>query len=159
MPEHKVSVTRDIPAPAPRAYAIIADYRSGHPTILPDVFRNLVVEKGGIGAGTVITFEMRAFGTTRRSRAVVAEPQPGRVLTETIAEEGIFTTFTVEPTGPSVSRVTIHTTLPTRGGVLGAVQRLASGAFLRKVYREELSRLATVAGSTPARREPSRTSG
>ncbi len=69
-------------APADRVYAIIADYRNGHPHILPKQFRNLTVEQGGVGAGTIIRFEVRVFGQTQHFRAVVSEPEPGRVLVE-----------------------------------------------------------------------------
>jgi hypothetical protein len=40
-------------APA-QVYAIIANYREGHPRILPKEFSGLTVEQGGIGAGTII---------------------------------------------------------------------------------------------------------
>lgn len=50
-----LSVARVIDAPPDRVYALIADYRSGHPRILPKAyFKELVVEQGGVGAGTVV---------------------------------------------------------------------------------------------------------
>ena len=41
-----------IDAPAAKVYGILADYHVGHPSILPPAFRNLIVEEGGVGAGT-----------------------------------------------------------------------------------------------------------
>ena len=37
-----------------RGYSILADYREGHASILPPQFTSMVVEQGGVGAGTVI---------------------------------------------------------------------------------------------------------
>ena len=72
--DYTVVASADIDAPPDRVYAIIADYRNGHPHILPRAFRNLTVEKGGVGAGTIIRFEVRALGQTQRFRAFVTEP-------------------------------------------------------------------------------------
>jgi hypothetical protein len=153
---YTVSLSAPVAAPAARAYGIIADYHHGHPLILPPkYFRGLAVERGGIGAGTVIRFEMKAFGTTRSARASVTEPEPGRVLVETIAESGIVTTFTVDADGaPDRSRVTISTSAPSRGGLLGRLERAMSTRYLRAVYAEELRMLDEVArtcGNAPPR--------
>jgi hypothetical protein len=144
---YTVSRTAPVGAPAARVYGIIADYHHGHPLILPPkYFRGLAVEHGGIGAGTVIRFEMKAFGTTRSARAAVTEPEPGRVLVETIAESGIVTTFTVDPDGaPDRSLVTISTTAPSRGGPLGRLEQALATRFLKAVYAEELRMLDQVA--------------
>ena len=76
-------------------YAIIADYQQGHPQILPKPpFVSLVVEQGGKGAGTVIRVQMRVLGQTQAFRAVVTEPEPGRILVET-NDNGYVTTFSV----------------------------------------------------------------
>jgi hypothetical protein len=37
--------------------------------------------------------------------------------------------------------------MTTRGGLLGVVERLAAKAFLERVYRDELARLAAYAAS------------
>jgi hypothetical protein len=144
---YTVSLTAPIGAPAARAYGIIADYHHGHPRILPPkYFAGLTVERGGVGAGTVIRFAMRAMGTTRESRATVTEPERGRVLVETIEAQRIVTTFTVDPDGaPGRSRVTISTSLPSRGGLLGRLERAFSTRYLKAVYAEELRMLDEVA--------------
>jgi hypothetical protein len=47
-------VSAVIDAPPAEVYAIFADYRNAHPQVLPKpYFGDLVVEKGGNGAGTV----------------------------------------------------------------------------------------------------------
>jgi uncharacterized protein YndB with AHSA1/START domain len=144
-----VIATRRIPAPPAEVYAILADYTEGHPHILPSAyFRNIEVEQGGIGAGTRIRFEMTAFGTTRAMRADIEEPKPGRVLVERDVEGKVVTTFTVTPAREGrESDVMITTVLITRDGLLGVVERMASKAFLERVYRDELSRLAAYAAS------------
>lgn len=59
-----------IRANARGVYRLIADYREGHPRIVPkQYFPRLEVERGGVGAGTIIRFQLRAFGATREVRA------------------------------------------------------------------------------------------
>jgi hypothetical protein len=143
-----VTASKDIDAPPDRVYSIIADYHNGHPHILPKAFSNLIVEQGGIGAGTVIRFEVRAFGQTQVFRAKVSEPEPGRVLVEENVEPAPSkTTFTVAK-GPSGkgSRVTFVTEMTSGDGLPGAIERFLSKRFLRKAYREELGLLAARSG-------------
>jgi hypothetical protein len=143
--EAEVSATARINAPPERIYRLIADYRNGHPRILPPQLRNLVVEQGGIGAGTVFTCEMRAFGTTGKFRAAVTEPHPGRVLIETLDDGKTVTTFTVEPADRGhAAQVTIHTRTIPRSGILGIIERALSTRFLRSVYEKELKQLEKV---------------
>jgi hypothetical protein len=144
MPEIFVTESRTIPVPAATAYDLIADYRSGHPSILPPAyFGPLEVLAGGRGAGTRIRFEMRAFGKVNVGVAEVTEPVPGRELRETLSD-GIVTTFLVEPLGTAQCRVTI-TTSYRRAGMRGWVERLLATSYLRKVYVAELARLEQVA--------------
>lgn len=143
-----VSESAQVDAPAAVVYELIADYRSGHPRIVPpEYFSNLTVEEGGYGAGTRIRFDMKVLGTTRRGVMVVEEPEPGRVLVERDPAGGAVTTFIVDPSGPRACRVTIATALPRRSGIAGAIERFVSRRLLRKVYRAELSRIGDVAAS------------
>ena len=138
----RVEARANVGGAAPDVYRMIADYRTGHTRIIPPrYFRNLEVEKGGYGAGTLIRYELLAFGTTYRARARVTEPQPGSVLVETDLEKGAVTTFTVEPLGASQSRVTIATEMATRSGLVGWLERAMTGRFLRRVYAAELAQL------------------
>lgn len=142
-PVHVVA-TRLIPAPASLIYGILADYRTGHPRILPRAFAGLTVEQGGRGAGTVIRFGMRSFGTVQWARAIVEEPEPGRVLVERLEDRPVTTAFTVDPRGQDHARVTIETSWTPRGrGAL--VERLVAPVLLKRVYAEELRNLERVA--------------
>lgn len=141
----RVSESAAIEAPPDLVYGIIADYRQGHPLILPPKhFGELVVERGGTGDGTLIRFTMKAFGKWRSMRSEVTEPRPGRVLAETDLAGAFVTTFTVEPRNGGGCTVTIAT-IGTRTGIAGFFDRLLAPGFLRAVYREELALLAKVA--------------
>ena len=128
-------------------YSLIANYNDGHPRILPKQFSGLMVEQGGVGAGTVIRFQMSVFGRKQTFRAAITEPEPGRVLVETsLDHNGTVTTFTVSPAdAPADSRVTISTELPVRTGLLGRIERTLSTLLLRPIYVKELENLARVA--------------
>jgi hypothetical protein len=143
---YTVKASAHVNAPAEVVYDIIADYRGGHPHILPKkYFEWLEVERGGRGEGTVIRFQMRVLGQTRVLRAVVTEPEPGRVLVETDAGgAGPVTTFVVEPEG-SRSHVTFRTELTSAGGPLGVLERFVLRRALRRIYARELEQLGRVA--------------
>jgi|SRR5262245_15466216 len=147
MPQYHVSESTVIPASAERVYAILADYRVGHPGILPQPpFHSYELEAGGQGAGTVIRFKMTAMGRTENFRGVVTEPEPGRVLVETYVDTRTVTTFTVEPQGDETHcRVTFATDMETRGGFAGVLERFFITRFLRKTYRGEMKNLAAAA--------------
>jgi hypothetical protein len=141
--KYRVEASAHIDAQPERVYAIIADYRVGHPSILPKPFKNFAVEKGGTGAGTIIRFEVHAFGAITRYRAIVTEPDPGRVLVETNVEPGdSSTTFTVVSGANSGADVTFLTEATSRGGLGGVIERFLSKRFLKKLYAEELQLLA-----------------
>ena len=144
---HVVSASAVIPARRERVYSLIANYQDGHPRILPKQFTSLSVEQGGVGAGTVIRVEMSVLGRKQTFRAAITEPEPGRVLAETLLDgNGAVTTFTVNPgTAPADSKVTISTEFPLRGGIAGVIERIFSTLFLRSIYVKELENLARVA--------------
>jgi sugar/nucleoside kinase (ribokinase family) len=143
MPSDEVRASATILAPPERVYGIIADYRDGHPRIVPPkYFRWMRVESGGIGEGTTIAFGMRVLGVTRTLRAIVSEPEPGRLLVETYPKEGFATSFIVDPEGAAASRVTIVTGLNRRSGLAGAIELFLTRKVLPGIYRKELQRLA-----------------
>jgi hypothetical protein len=151
----QVSASADIGAPSRDVYRLIADYRFGHSRILPpDVFRNLKVQQGGYGAGTVIHFDMLAFGRTQHQRARVTEPEPGRILVEAYPDNGAVTTFTVDSLGFDRSRVTIATRLRVRSGVRGRLELWSMRRFLRRVYTAELALIDQQARSNRAGIDP-----
>jgi hypothetical protein len=142
VPEIRVSESSIVAAPAPVVYGILADYREGHPSILPRrYFDGLEVESGGLGAGTRIRFRIRAFGAVRSVRAEVTEPVPGRELVETDVATGAATRFLVEPVSDGrASRVTFESTW-CRRGLGGWAERWLAPGYLRRVYRAELALL------------------
>src|SRR5262249_42401669 len=136
-----------IAAPPGVAYAVVADYRDGHPHILPrPPFVSLDVEEGGIGAGTVIRFQMRMLGTTRTIRAAITEPEPGRVLIESDLKGDVVSTFTIDPVDDGrKARVTIATEMSVLGWPFGWLQRRLITRLLRPVYVREIAQLEAVA--------------
>lgn len=148
MPIYQFSASALIQAPPQVLYAIIADYQQGHPLILPKPpFVALEVEKGGIGAGTVFRAYMRLLGQRQTFRALVTEPEPGRVLVET-TDTGYVTTFTVDPRADGrQAYVTIATQIAGRAGVFGSLEYRFVRWLLRPVYVKELDQLAAVAAT------------
>ena len=132
-----VSAERIIPAPADAVYALLADYRYGHPSIQPPAFSDLTVLQGGTGAGTEIRFALKLAGRKQEVEALVDEPEPGHVLTETYPEKSAVTSFTVDPAG-NQSRVRIETSWEPSPGLTGMIERLFAPRTFRKLYGEEL---------------------
>ncbi len=148
MQTFRVSSSARVHAPAAEVYRLIADYRDGHPRIVPPkYFSNLVVEEGGYGAGTRISFNMRVFGQTQYARAVVEEPQPGRVLVERYPDKNAATIFEVVPAGEKACDVTIATEMPKTPGVRAALERFFAARVLPKIYRDELARINDIASA------------
>lgn len=147
MAKHSVTASALIPAPPQNVYQLIADYRNGHPRILPKpYFIALHVEKGGYGEGTIINYQMRVMGHVLSFRAVITEPTPGHVLVETDLNTGAVTTFTVDPRSDSwQSFVTITTTIDVPDGISGRIQGWLTAQLLRPIYVKELAQLAAVA--------------
>jgi uncharacterized protein YndB with AHSA1/START domain len=135
-----VSAQRAIDAPPETVYRYLADMREHHPHFLPPAFSDFQVESGGVGAGTITRFRVSAGGRAREYRMQVAEPEPGRVLTESDVNSSLVTTFTVEPDG-SGSVVKITTGWQGAGGIGGFFERLFAPRVMRRIYLDELERL------------------
>jgi hypothetical protein len=131
---------RVVDAPAEVVYRLIADYREHHRPegFLPPQFTDQVVERGGVGAGTVVRLTSKIGGRRQTLTATITEPEPGRVLIET--SPGLQTTFTVEPAGAQRARVCFDTVFEA-GGISGLMIRLLAPRLLRPVYADELERL------------------
>jgi len=77
----------------------------------------------------------------------VAEPRPGRMLTETDLNGGIKTTFEVEPLGEGKTAVTITTAWPPASGFQALFNRFFLAGYVRRMLEAELEKLAAyVAG-------------
>jgi len=133
----RVAAERTVPAPADAVYALLADYRYGHPRILPPAFSDLTVLQGGTGAGTEIRFAFRLAGRSQEVEALVDEPEPGRVLSEAYQDKSAVTSFTVDPVG-NQSRIRIETSWEASRGLAGLIERLITPRLFRKLYAEEL---------------------
>lgn len=151
MSRFRISAEGLVNAPARVAYAVIADYREGHPRIMPrPPFVSLDVEEGGTGAGTIIRCQLKVLGRMRTFRAEISEPDPGRVLVETHLDSETVSTFTVEPVGDR-ARVVIATEVPSRGGPLGWLERFLVKRALEPVYVREIELLCEVAAQEAAK--------
>lgn len=135
----EVSAERTVHASADAVYRSLADMHE-HPKFLPPAFSDFAIESGGVGEGTITTFKVNAGGRTRDYRMRVAEPEPGRVLTETDTNSTLVTTFTVTPAGEN-ARVRISTTWEGAGGVGGFFERLFAPRVMQRIYADELDRL------------------
>ena len=135
-----VSAEGTVEAPADTVYRYIADMREHHPRFLPPAFSDFRVESGGVGAGTITRYKLTAGGRTREYRTKIAEPDPGRVLTESDTGSSAVTTFTVSPQG-TASLVQISTAWDGAGGIGGLFERMFAPRVLRAIFTDELSRL------------------
>lgn len=146
MARFHIAEAREIAARPEVIWDILADYRDGHPHILPGAFGPLEVEQGGKGAGTVIRFETHVLGTTRRFHQAVTTPEPGRVLMESDVDGPNHTTFTLTPLdGGARTRVEIASDMQTSPGIFGAVEAAMTRWLIPPIYRQELEKLATAA--------------
>ena len=135
-------------------WAILTDYRNGHPNILPPrAFSDFRVLEGGQGAGTVMTFTFHVAGATRAVRHVVSVPDPGRTLVEGEPDGSSVTTFTLTPLDDG-QRTQVHISTTQRGqsGLRGAIERLLTPLLaptMRRIYLDELARLDALAQRWP----------
>ena len=138
----KITVAKEGPVGAPAAltYRLIADDEH-HRHILPAGFSDFEVLEGGVGAGTLHRFKVKAGGREREYVMRVDEPEPGRVITETDQSSSLVTTFTVTPAGENACAVKIETTWNGAGGIGGFFERTFAPKVMRRMYAEELAKL------------------
>jgi hypothetical protein len=146
----RFSAERVLDAPAEVVYHLLTDYGEHHRAapqgFLPDAFTDLVVERGGVGDGTVVRFTSKLGGRSQTVVATITETRPGREYVE--ASPGVQTTFTVEPAEGDRALVRFDTVLEA-GGLTGLLMRLFAPGMLRPVYAEELTRLERHAKAHP----------
>ena len=135
-----------IDAPAPTVLAVLRDFNGQHREILPPAFANLVVEEGGVGAGTVMSFDHHARRPERRRATSPRSRSPAEgVIEEHIVGRDMVTTFTVRPDSATTTTARIETHWQPASGLAGLLERLAAPRMLRQIYRDELARLDEVA--------------
>lgn len=140
MAVNTVDASKEIDAPPGKVFASIADYEVQRPAWLPSNFRDLVVEQGGVGDGTVARYLLAVGRRERTYHMAVSEPTPGVVLVERDTNSSLTTTWTVSPRGAG-SHVTVHTEWQGAGGVGGFFERLFAPTALKRVYDDALARL------------------
>jgi len=142
-----VSAERLMHAPPDVIYHCIADYREHHRPdgFLPPAFSDFEIARGGVGAGTQLSWVVEAGGRRRTVKATISEPEPGHTLVET--GSGIETVFTVEPSGDG-ARVRFDTVIDD-AGLQGLLNRLFVGRILGPIYADELRRLEDYAKAHP----------
>ena len=125
-------------------YNVLADYHNGHPHIVPkEYLSGMEVEAGGYGAGTIVRYTTRAFGIQRPQRAVVSEPEPGRVLVETYPTSSFVTTFTVTPIDDGQqANVQIATEWQPARNLFQTIEQSLYPLVFRRWYNKELALLA-----------------
>ena len=140
----RISAERLMSAPAELIYQCIADYRHHHRPggFLPPAFSDLEIARGGVGAGSELSWVVTAGGRPRTVVATISEPVPGRTLVESGSD--VETTFTVEPTAAG-TRVRFDTVIDDHG-LQGVLTRLFAARLLGPIYEDELERLDAYAG-------------
>lgn len=148
----QVEASSLIEARPEEVYAVLSDYRVGHPAILPKpYFGDLIVEQGGRGAGTVMRFSMKVWGREFQYHQKVSEPEPGRVLVETDLDKNLVTTFRFEPVnGGTQTNLTIRTEVEASPGLQGFMETLFQPSVMRRIYKQELQNIANYVQSQKA---------
>jgi hypothetical protein len=145
----RAQAERLIGAPPAAVYAVLADYTTHHPRIMPaPPFSDLEVESGGVGAGTVFHITVRMLGRRQRLHMRVAEPAPGQVLTETNLDTGVVTEFTVAPRdGGSRTLAGMSSGWESKGGMRGLVDRLVTPRLMGRMFAKQLHQLDQYMGA------------
>lgn len=147
MSEIHVEASRTIDASADVVYGLLRDYRERHPSILPPAFHDYGIEEGGEGAGTVFHVNVRAGGRTIHYHMRVSEPNPGRIIQEKDITTSLTTTFTVIPLDENHSTLRIATQWTGGSGIGGFMERTFAPGVMRRIYNEELDRIAAAVGT------------
>jgi len=145
MNEMITEVSAIIDSPPSHVYHILADYKEGHPAILPKkYFSKLVVLEGGVGAGTIFETQINFMGIRQKYHVEVSEPDPGHILVETDEISGGVVTFCVDPVeGGSKSLLTMSMRNIGSKGIKGLIENLLNPYINRRICTEEIGLLRT----------------
>lgn len=128
-------------------YGFLRDYTK-RPLILPPNYLDYRIDKGGYGAGTVVSYRLHAAGRERNYRVLVDEPYQG-ALTERDISSSMVTTWLVAPLGiGQQTRVTIISQWMGGDGLGGLFESTMAPMGLRGIYDQMLDRLTTVLHSS-----------
>lgn len=140
------SATAIIPASAETVYAILEDYETAHPAILPKpYFSKLELEHGGKGLDTVFRLEMNVFGAKKIYRMKVVEAIPHTKIVEYDLLEETRTTFDIEEQGTRQCQLRISISSPLYAGLRGWLEGQFSPMISRMIFNKQLKLLAKYA--------------
>lgn len=123
-------------------YEALTDYKVRRPQILTPNFLNYTVKQGGRGAGTEITYRLRAARRERLYHMLVKEPLKGWVLTESDQNSSLVTTWTLSPEEDGLrTRVRVDSEWEGSTGVGGFFERTFAPLGLRRIYDSMLASL------------------
>jgi len=126
------------------AFSFLVDFNTQHPKILPRNFSNYRVEVGGIGTGTVIAYCFRAGKRVRDYRMSIEADEARHRIVERDQGSSLTTTWDLVPLDDGArTSVEIATTWDGAAGIGGFFERTFAPLVLRRVYRDELSLLAS----------------
>jgi Polyketide cyclase / dehydrase and lipid transport len=137
------AATKALDAPPERILAFLRDYREARPKILTDNYSAYRVEQGGHGDGTVIGYHFAAGRRERDYRVSVEEDGAG--LLERDQLSSFVSRWSVAPAG-SGSEVTLEASWQGAGGVGGFFERTFAPMGLRRIFGEQLDKLAAEVG-------------
>jgi Polyketide cyclase / dehydrase and lipid transport len=145
-----VQAEKVVEAQPAAVYAVLADYSTHHPRIMPpDHFTDLEVESGGIGEGTVFQITARVAGKRQRLHMRVSEPEPGSILRETNVDTGVATDFSVSGNGSGTALVRMSSEWESHG-LKGWMDRLFTPHVMDRLFAEQLDQLADYVRSLEA---------
>lgn len=140
---YEIRVSKVINAPRQAIYTVIADYRVGHNAIVPrPFFSDIVVEEGGYGDGSLISFEITVGGQTVPYRQRVSELENGRIIQEANVDNDGITQFILDPVGDNKTEVTIYIQMEKPTGMFAFMERWITIAFSKWLFNKELNNLA-----------------
>lgn len=133
---------KTIPAAPREVFAFLSDYGDSRQRILTAHFTDFTVEEGGQGAGTVVSYRLRAGQRERFYRMRVEVPVDGEVLREVDTESSLVNTWSLTAiAGGAQTHVTLSSEWQGTGGIRGFFERTFAPLALRRIYSELLSQL------------------
>lgn len=135
-----VTKERTVAADPAATFAFLRDYTK-RPSIWPPNVSDYKVESGGEGAGTLVSYRLRAGERERAYRMKVEETAP-RELRESDEGSTFVTTWSLEPAeGGTKTLVRLHSQWRGAGGVGGIFERIFAPRGLGPIYDDLLARL------------------
>jgi hypothetical protein len=134
---HKITVEESklIGGEPSKVYRIIADPKH-HAKILPAQYLDYKAESDDI-----VSFGLVFAGKRQDMRARIEQTEPNRVFKEYGLDAPIVTEFVLDEQ-PDGTLVTIRTVYECKRGIQGWIERLFVPGMLRRLFDEELTKLA-----------------